>query len=169
MFGIDFKDIIRRVLPWFMRTDNTLRYLDAPAAVLKDINDQLLVFRTNTRFYVSVTPQTIYLEYYLNLLYDIFQSRIYIENISDPLAQYVDNVSEARPPDFWVYNKTESPDTSVDNPIGDPVYFFNNSEADSEFDYIIHVPTVLGIDADEIRSRINVYNLAGMRYNIVYF
>lgn len=223
-FQVDFRDLLKRLLPWFMRVGRTVDYLDSPGNTLEGLNNELLEFRDEKRTLICVTAQIIHFEYYLNTIlgYDFVYSGIFIQDVAEDLYVYVRNVIEAVDPEFYLYQKSEIGTTPgglgaplLNSMIADdetPKYLFNLSEFITDLDYIVYVPIYLtsalwtattytagqyveydgkiyicilnagagddptdatywqeiGLpyDEDKMKSEIDIYNLAGKRYEI---
>jgi hypothetical protein len=163
MLSLDFKYILKRYLPWFMRKPITLAIINVISNVLKALNNNLVSFRNTTREFTSVTASIIHFEYYFNTLlnYDPVLKGIYIENLADITYFYVRNKAEERPK--YIYNKAEYTATTNVSP---QYYLKNSAEFATSLDYIVWVPTYVTFDMDELISQIERYNLAGKIYEI---
>lgn len=133
-----------------------LRSLMAP---LQSLNAQFVAYTEDVRYRLNLTGQVIYLEHYLNDLYDNVERRIYITDGDAILPVFVYNKSELQEP-VKIYNKSE---------LQEPIYLTNKEEYDGNVDFIINIPydtTTTPILLDKIKASTNIYKPAGRRYRI---
>jgi hypothetical protein len=180
MYSIDFALLIKRLLPWYKRKPAMQAWLFSLVAPVKQLNDAFALYVDDVRYRLSITGQILLLEKLLNDkfnsglparaasstvgLYDGTPAGIYI---SDPsgliLPVYVWNKVEQRPA-VILYNKAEAET---------PTYLYNKAEVDGEFDFIVNVPYSVGnVTTDavllaRIKAWVNVYRIAGKRFNVV--
>lgn len=159
-FNIDMKKLGKRVLPHFLRKPNVILFLNSCLDVLQGLNDEMVVFAEAIDTKVRQTSQVIYLEKLLNDRFDPTLKRIFIQNTSEVNFLYIRNNVEGQPQTVFLSNNSEG---------AGPVYYENNSEIAALDDYIINVPASASIDEDELRSQVNVYNLAGKKYDVITF
>lgn len=136
-----------------------LDWLKALMAPIQSLNAELQAFVTDVRYRLTITGQVIYLEHYLNDLYDPIDRRIYIED-GNPIAPvFLYNKSETAE-DVVIYNKSESEL---------PVYLVTKAEDVSNVDFIIVLPydtDTTPILIDKVKASTNIYKPAGRRYSI---
>jgi hypothetical protein len=135
-----------------------LAWLRALMAPMESLNAIFAAYVDDVRYRLSITGQVIYLEHYLNDLYDPLDRRIYISDGS-PLLLFLFNKADGQDA-FVIYNKSESQT---------PVYLPNKEDTENNVDFIINIPynsTTTPILLDKIRASTNVYKPAGRRYRI---
>ncbi len=152
---------------------------------LKTVNVLFVAFRLAIQYKLQFNAQIIYLEHYLNDLYDPAKRDIYIEDTANIEFNYLYNTIENRPPIYLfnnnnidsLYNSSETSSSIVSNAseasplylgslIGMPFYFLNNSEYANQVDYIVMVPVGISYNELLMRKQILTYNQAGKRFNI---
>lgn len=138
-----------------------LAWLRALMAPLSTLNVIFMTAVNDIRYRLYLTGQVIYLEHYLNDLFDPISRRIYIED-GNPTTSFflynkADNVT-----DPVIYNKSEAQP---------PVYITNRSEAEDDVDFIIYIPfdlvTSQATLEPKIKTSTNRYKPAGRRYLII--
>jgi hypothetical protein len=180
MYSINIALLISRLLPWFKRQPVFNAWLQALLYPVKQLNEVFAAYTDSTYYALSITGQLLYLEKLLNDkfngglparaasstigMYDGTPTGIYI---SDPagtiLPQYVWNKAEERPA-MVLYNKAEAEDKT---------YLRNIAEIDGEYDFIVNVPFSVGNVTTNaqlmasIKAWVNVYRIAGKRFNVV--
>lgn len=122
---------------------------------LKTLNTSFVAFRLAVQRKLRFNAQIIYLEHFLNDLYDPANKGIYIEDLANLELAYVFNHIEERPA-LYLYNDFEQI----------PVYLFNNSEQNGQVEYIVRVPTDVVYNELLMRKQIQTYNIAGKRFEI---
>lgn len=171
-FNVNYRTFVRGLMPYFFRKAKFLDLLNSFVKPLKDINDQLIVFRDQTFFTLAFNSQIIYLEKYLNTVYpNPYNSPndIHIVDGANVVYFYVWNNSEAEAPVYF-FNDSEAEA---------PVYLENNTEQTAGvYSFEIYVPTYCTTANDFngqpwneniFKKRVNFYKQAGKTYNIVYF
>lgn len=129
---------------------------------IQTLHSQFLDLVTSTRYKMNLTGQVIYLEHYLNDLFDVAQRRIFIEDGSAIIAPFIFLKSENQP-DEIVYKKSENADDLILRTL---------SEYSSVFDFIVKVPLAIPLTEDlknKIRAAVNQYKQAGSSYTIESF
>lgn len=141
MFNIDFKGILFQLTPHFFRTDeDLLRRMFSAIKPLQNLNNDLKIVTSfgqkNSSFYsfvlfirnfIRFDARTIYLEKFLNLIYDSSFERIFIVNTNVLGVLYLFNKIEEREDVFFYNNWDSAFDYKInDLPItGDFVAFEN--------------------------------------------
>jgi len=208
-YFVNFRNVGDQLLPHFLRKENLLKILYSFLKPLQTLNNNLVAVvsfgQSDISFYqfylfiknfLRFTGQTIYLEKYLNSIYDPTNEKIYIENTANSNFTYLYNEIEARSPRY-LYNRWRSTTTFAINkycvfnnqlwislqngnlnkqpgsePLwwaqdtGSPLFLFNSSEAGSQYDFIVYVPASISFDNTKMRKQIDQYRLAGKRYTI---
>jgi hypothetical protein len=131
-----------------------LRVLVSP---LTAVNELFRTFVAGTRYSMYLTGQVVYLEKYLNDLYDPISIRIYIEDGDASVPLYLDNKPDAQP--IIVYNKSEAQTAPI---------LLNRADLANDDDFIIVIPysNITSTGESLIRARVNQYKQAGKRYSI---
>lgn len=150
MFNIDFKGILFQLIPHFLRKDNFLRLIFSAIKPLQNLNNdgvivnsfgqknssmfQFVLFIQN---FIRFDARTIFLEKFLNLIYDSSLERIFIVNTNVLGVLYLFNKIEERE-DVFFYNAWDNsinylkndgiglPDPPTTNITGEFVAFENN-------------------------------------------
>ena len=129
---------------------------------IKWLNDQVVIFATSAYYQLSFNGQVIYLEHYLNDLFDNNDRRIFISDDSLLLAPYLFNKEDNEDP-LYIYNKEDAEA---------PFYIYNREDYYSQGSFIINVPSAIPLTAsliNQIKSATNRYKQAGVNYTIVNF
>ena len=197
-FNVNFRDIIFQLTPFFLRQRKVLLYIYALIKPLKDVNIYFLSYYNRTQRVLKHYAQTIYIEHYLNLEYDPVNEGIYIENISSNVIQYRYNKAEAQPP-LYYYNLYKSAtayiigefvsygntiyeciaNTTGNDPTNaafwtatvEQIYYYNNGETDSTYNFIIWIPTGIKIvcgypNYTTFKAKANQFVFSDKKYTI---
>ncbi len=149
---------------WFVESlagNKHMSWVSALVSPLQTMNAWLWEFVQATRYKMYLTGQVIYLEHYLNDLFDPDLRRIFISNSVPATAPFVFNKVENNP--VYIYNKAEAED---------PFYLRNIADYLSQYDFIINVPSDITLTTaftNQIRSAVNYYKQAGKKYTIINF
>ena len=149
---------------WFfgsMGNNIHLSWIAALVAPIQTMNTWLWDYVQATRYKMYLTGQVLYLEHYLNDLFDPDLRRIFISDAVSAIAPFVFNKAENNP--VYIFNKLEGED---------PFYLRNISDFSSQYDFIINVPSDITLSAslvNQMRSAVNYYKQAGKKYNIINF
>ena len=173
MFSIDFGNLIKRFIPWFLR-DKIVAWMESLVKPLTTLN-QTMVYPWRLRMinYLSYDGMTVHLERYLNLVYNTITDYnpnirnnqiaaveiIYIETTANNAFRYVYNKAENNPP-IYLYNNAEA---------AAPEYFYNVSEQGTFPAFTVWIPTALGgtyetagtEDNIQLRGKVDMFRLAG--------
>lgn len=155
---IDFHKILRLILPLSKRKVKIDSWLYIILQPITYLNNLFYQFKEVTNYKLKFNGQVIYLEHYLNDLYDPSQRRIYIEDTSNTDPNYIFNRVELLPA-LILYNQSENT----------PVYFLNNNEYTEQIDFIVKIPSGININSDLLRLEIDYYKQAGKKYKIETF
>lgn len=159
IYVIDFDKLVKWLTPnriVVSRIDAWLKVLAAPVVFLYQ---EFLRFRKVRLYELSITPQVASLERLLNDRWDPLLRRIYIDDaiIYAPL---------------YLYRDAESHEISLYTvPENQPVTVYTDGETlgSTADDFIIMVPIDVVFNTTEMRSLVNVYKLAGMKFKIQTF
>ncbi len=206
-FNVNYRDLVTEFIPHFMRKPRMLSTMFSSIAALQSLNNNgvpvsafgqlvlsLFQFQVFIRNFIHFDARTIYLEKYLNDIYDPVQKRIIITNDNTSHVLYLFNDAEQRAPVFFYNNwddtinyivddrsvtgnkvyKATSPNLNDQPPsanwdfVKDLTFVFSK---DDEFpvDYQIEIPLDVTLQPDysseRIRSQIDLLNAAGRTYN----
>jgi hypothetical protein len=159
MFSVDFYKLSKRFIPYFLRKPAFVALLESAVTPLNELNSDFvdLVEQIDTK--LQYTGQVIYLEEYLNSLYDAVQKRIFITDgfFNDFLFIY--RKAELNPKTY-IRRKSEG---------AAPTYLYKKTEINTQASYIINIPSDVVFDTNIITAQINQYNQAGAVYIINIF
>ena len=158
---IDFQKLFSDRLPEFLRTSPRLQYIYAIANVLKDVNIEFNTFSDAINFTIRFNSQTIYLEEYLNRVYDPSLKRIFINTVATADTNYLYRFEEARTAAIVIRNRSEG--FTANN------FLRRREERAVDIDYTINIPVSITFDNNEVSSRVDIFNAAGKRYTILTF
>jgi len=149
---------------------NESRHLDwikSFLSPLQTLNKLFKAYTDDIMYHLYLTGQVIYLEHYLNDLFDAEQRRIYISDGALVLPPYLytkdDYSRHNNIPILYLYNKADGEA---------PFYLYNKVAYDVQEEFIINVPSDLPITSyleNRIRAATNKYKQAGAIYSIVNF
>ena len=186
-YNLNIIKILRDLLPWFIKksdevvnwasggdlwasgsdvwtyinSSTTLSYfLSILKGGISFTNNQFIKFRNDQLYKVNISGQVIYLEKYLNDLYDPLYRRIYIEDAALVLPPFIYAVTDGEPSTF-VYANSDT--TSA------PFYLYSLNEYYANPEFIVYIPLVRIIYTNQIKSIINKYKLAAAKYKIITF
>ena len=150
--------------PWGFLVQS--RHLDWVESLLKGvqfINDMFRDCALETKYLMSLTGQVIYLEHYLNDLFDPDLRRIFISDDSLVLPPYLYNIADNHTPITYLYNVADG---------ADPYYLFNAQDYATPGEFIVNVPsdiTLTPLIIAQIKAAVNRYKMAGARFTIQSF
>lgn len=159
MFDIDFKVLISRLLPHFLRKTTMAAWINCLLSPLTWLYDQFLSFRDEKLFEAMHNGQVFSLEFMLNYKFynDGTLRRIYITDNEDVDSElFIFNVNEQEE-EIYIYNAGEIP--------SDDIYLYNVSEGTGD-GFIVWVPVALQFDIDYMIGLITKYKLAGTTFQI---
>ena len=93
----------------------------------------------------------------LNDKFDNTERRIYITDADNLPLPYLFNKIEENEP-IYIFNKSE---------VETPLYLYNNQEYITDNDFTVVLPIGLSYDLNYLKSLINKFKIAGVRYNII--
>lgn len=157
MYNISFDDLPKQLIPGVLRKSKMLAFLQVCLTGPKQLLADFITYRAAKLKEVSYNSQTIMMEKYLNDTYPDANGQIYITNVNSPfnttsLYREVDQIAV----DFY----KESESTAVD---------FKRLQDVNPYDFIVHVPSALDYDLNQLNSYIEKYKLASKRYIIEEF
>lgn len=140
-----------------------LEWIESLLQPLQTLNAQLAAFVNQTRYLMSLTGQVIYLEHYLNDLFDPIERRIYIDDGALTLPPYLYNQADEHEPEWYLYNTADGED---------PIYLYNIPDYANNGWFIVFVPAAIPLTPtflNECRRAVNRYKQAGPTYQIQSF
>lgn len=146
---------------WNTQGSRHFAWLKCMVSAVQSLHSTFLSFVVSIKYRMHLSGQVIYLEHYLNDLFDLTERRIYIADGTPQAAPFLFNKAENNP--IYIYNKSEDED---------PFYLYNKDEYSSQDDFIVNVPDAIPLTPDLlniIRAAVNKYRQAGSRYSIVNF
>ncbi len=138
-----------------------LAWIKSMLAPLQSLNVRLVDFVEDVRYHMHLTGQVIYLEHYLNDLFDPAERRIYIEDDTPTLPVHLFNKADGL--SLTIYNKADAEP---------PLFIYNAADFVSQFDFIVFVPSAISLTStftSQASAAINRYKQAGKRYNFENF
>ena len=156
-YNINFRIIGANLIPSFLRGSTFLSLIYSLIKALKDVNLLLYAITQRITYVLQFNGQIIYLEKYLNDVYDPVDMRIYIQNTSNSSPTYLFNRAELND-ETYLFNRSEA-ETEP--------YLYNRDEA-SGIDYVIFVPTEYSGQEDSILAGVKQFNLANKTFNIIF-
>jgi hypothetical protein len=149
----------------WMSAGGSGRHRDWIAAILAplvSLNQVLVTYAESVYYRLSITGQVIYLEHYLNDLFDADDRRIYIADNSLILPPYLYQ-RRGRVIDWPLYLAGQNAPT---------VYLYNQVDFLNQGSFIVMVPSQITLTTstqNRIRSAVNRYKQAGVYYTIESF
>ena len=136
MFNINFRQLAFQTIAWFLRKANWLRFVYSAVKPLRDLNNDgtpiesfgqkspsMFHFQRFIKNFLRFDARTIYLQRYLNQIYDPVNEKIKIVNDNTFQVRYMFNDAEQQAPDYF-YNKWQAATSYVASPA-DFVYLTN--------------------------------------------
>lgn len=158
----DFRANMRLLVPFKIRGKRFAAWIASLLTPLHAVNSDFAAVGSDIRYKADFTGQVVYLEHYLNDIYDSAQRRIYID---DPEETQIER--------RVVFNKNDSENTLIvgNKSEGLDTYLINQEAGVTSVDFIVHAPGTVFVEADELewRAHINQYRIAGKTYTFETF
>ncbi len=148
--------------------DGESRHLDWIKSLLnplQTLNKLFKLYTDDILYHMYLTGQVIYLEHYLNDLFDNEKRRIYISDGSLVLPPFLytkyDYSKHSNIPILYLFLKADG---------STPFYLYNKTDYDVQEEFIINVPNEIPLTPyieNRIRAATNKYKQAGSIYSIV--
>lgn len=137
------------------------RHLKWLACLMKPMDQLNTTFKNwvaDVRGQMYLSGQVLYMEHYLNDLYDATLRRIYIDDGDAGTPFFVYNKADLTQNEY-VYNKSESETAPV---------LYNHADYAGQVDFIVVIPwaSIPSDDETIMKARVNKYKLAGKRFSI---
>lgn len=146
------------MLPPLLRSDVLLAFLRAMLRPLRSLLERFTSYREAVRIRLNTTGQTFSLEGALSEKYHLPAGVIYITDTDDKQL-YLYFTSERRTPVHLRLPKEPQ----------DPLFLGYKNEGKHSADFIVHVPSFLRGEEEEIRRLITYYKPAGRTYKIEFY
>lgn len=155
MYNINWATLISNTLPYVLRKDRMKAWLYMLIKPIITLHNQFLSYRVRVRKDIISTGQTIYLEKYLNDIFDT--DGIYI-------------TTNARNNLFLGLNE-DGDQLYLTNPFESPILQLGlNDDYVNEIDFTVNVQDIAGKPTEiNIQSQVNRYKLAGKSFNVNYY
>ena len=160
-YVILFANFVNGIVPYDLWKPRMIAWVNSLIAPLQLLNGDFQSFVSSVRYKMYLTGQVIYLEHYLNDLFDASERRIYISDSLPALAPFLYNKVDGE--HLTIYNKSEGQA---------PVYLYTKEDLSGQNDFIINVPAVIPVTANlekQIEAAVERYKQAGARYLIQNF
>ncbi len=148
--------VATQLLPPALRKPRLLAWMRAVVAPLEVLTSQLVGLVDRSRYHLNLTGQVIYLEHYLNDLFDPSQRRIYIDDAGPILPDFLYTRAEAQP--LYIYTMAEN----------QPVTLYSRPDFLGAFDFIVFAPG--GLLTPEtltrLRAAVDHFKPASRRYDV---
>lgn len=162
MFDFDIRNTVKRLLPPDLRKPKMIAWLVALLVYVEILKSYFLALQRKHRYDLAFSSQTLSLTQRLNNQFDSSLDRIYITtNATFSDGVFVPYVNE---------NQT-SPYIGYIGETFTPVYidYISAPITAANADFVVHVPTGIILDENEMRAVINMYKIASKTYAIEYF
>lgn len=156
---INFNTSINKQLPISKRKVKIVALLKLLLHPLIAVNLLFEQFKLAISYKLQFNGQIIYLEHFLNDLYDPSNRSIHIEDVANIDVSYAYNRAEQQPT-IIAYNRAEQQVSA---------YLNNRQEIINQFQFIVKVPTSVTFDEVIMRIQIDYYKIAGKQYKIETF
>ncbi|RYZ24637.1 MAG: hypothetical protein EOP49_45735 [Sphingobacteriales bacterium] len=155
IFNIDYDKLIAWLVPRRIRKVRLHRYLRIVVSGVNFLYQDFRRFRKAKLYELMITPQVCYLERMLNDRYDFTQRRIVIVDSQDKPPFYIYQHAELKPK--FISRTTENK----------PKFIYTAGESGLlQDDFVVLVPAAVSFNANEMRSLVKRYKLAGTRFKI---
>lgn len=183
-YYIDFYKVVKDLLPHFLQKKGVLSWVDSNnffwvtadgqnwstgaasrhlqwlktlVTPLFYLNTLLAEFVNKIRYKMYLTGQVVYLEHYINDLFDNNFRRIYIQDGDASLPLFLNNKIEGDT--FDIYNKSEGQTDAI---------LLNRADFASQVDFKVKIPweNIPTSERNKIKAYIDKYKIAGKRYSI---
>ncbi|HYH14171.1 MAG TPA: hypothetical protein VD794_03060 [Flavisolibacter sp.] len=155
IYDIDYNKLTQWMIPSRIRKGRIVAFVQILIYGVSFLYQDLLRFRKQKLYELTITPQVCYLERLLNDRFDFIQRRIRIVDSLDKPPYYIYQKDELKPK--YIYLRAE----------GKPAYIYTSGESSLlQDDFVVLVPAGLIFEEAEMRSLVRVFKLAGKRFKI---
>lgn len=154
MYNINFTNLPMQLVPGVLRKSKLLAWLDVCLTGCKSLYADFIAYRLLILSEVSYNSQTIMMEKFLNDTYPDANGQIYIENVNSPFntISLYRNVDQL-PVDFYKRSEMRAVDIKSTSDV-------------LPYEFIVHIPSALEYDLNQLRVYVNKYKLASKRFII---
>ena len=160
MYNIKFQKVVVDLLPWFLRSIRMKQWVGVLSFGNKLVWDRFNSFRLEKDYLMNFTGARIYLERYLNELFDPTAKGIVVENLTLPKSVILFNKVEGRDRAF-LRNKSE---------LTPAFYFYNKQDYKNEISFRVKLPASLPANRTNkilIGKEVDRFLVAGRKYEII--
>lgn len=158
----DFHKNMTLLIPFKIRGQRFAAWISALLSPLQSVNLVFTEVGRKIRYKADFTGQVIYLEHYLNDLFDPAERRIFID---DPIQTQIER--------SVIFNKTDDENTLIVANKSENLntYIINQTATETNIDFVVHAPGSVFVQADELewRAHIDEYRIAGKKYSFQTF
>jgi len=154
---INYTKLVEQRIPEDFRKDKAIAFFKVFVSPFVLIYNSLLSFRTLLLYKLSITPQVVYLEKMLNDRYDDTERRIYITDGKEYTPLFLYQKSELKPTFLFLKSETGFLKTLL---------YLKNETGQFTFDFVVHVPSVVSFNSNELVALVNNYKLASKTFKI---
>lgn len=161
-YAIHILQLIVGLIPWYLRKELLIDWVDSLLSPLQTINDKLVNLSNEIRYRTAFNGQSILLKHVLNDKFDPIDRGIYISDGNIMPAVYHFFSPETNPVQAYTWNAAET------NLSGQVFTFFMSELETDYYEFVVNVPISLGILTTDalLNGIIKYYKLAGKRYII---
>jgi hypothetical protein len=157
---INYTKLVAQRIPLELTFPEVTAYVMALITPIVNTYNNLLLFREQIIYKLTITPQVVYLEKMLNDRYDSIERRIYIWDGAEYLPRFLFVKAELKPD--ALYRKSE-----VTKP---KLFLYTKGEVGQfTYDFVVYVPLVVTFDANEMAALVSTYKLASKLFKIQTF
>ena len=160
IYNVNWGKLLNWLLPEMLRKPKLLAFMNALVFPIQLLHIDLLRFKKQKEYQLSINSQVCRMQAMLNDKYDSGARRIYIDDGHLGNSVYVFTAAENT--HTWLFKSSEN----------NPLYVYNRNEIKgTAAHFIVYIPTILNgnINIPELTSLVNIYKLPGKRWQIKYF
>lgn len=155
IYNIIYSKLTTWLTPKVLRKNKLMAFVAVAIKPVQYVYQDLLNFRAQKLYDLSITPQVCYLQKLLNDRYDYVQRRITIVDAIDQEPVYFFCRSENKP--VFMRKRIEN----------DPLYLYTRGETGAlRNDFVVLVPAGIVFPMEEMRSLVQLNKLAGKKFAI---
>lgn len=155
IYDIIYNKLLSWLTPTMLRKQKMLAWIAIIISPVQFIYQDLLRFRTQKLYELSITPQVVYLQKLLNDRYDYVDRRIRIVDALDAEPIYLFVRTENHP--VYFFKRSENK----------PVYLYTRGESGVlRNDFVVQVPSAISFQNLEMKSLIQTNKLTSKKFAI---
>lgn len=148
LFDVDFKALVKYVLPVRLRGANMQAWLNALVSPVVYLYGLFYTNRTNNLYRLVHNGQVVYLQAALNDVFDATLRRITITDSIEYYPVFVYRAVELKPVPLYIGSENK------------PVTLYNAAEVNSTVNgFIVQVPTAITFNTAQMKALVNKYRL----------